>query len=98
MASLWALPPGQPSANKRVHACPLCEALTWLQGRHAAPKVPTLVHLLGALMQDGTELKARLVVAADGGGSRIRELAGFRTFGWAYNQRALVATVQLEGE
>ncbi|KAF5836845.1 flavin-dependent monooxygenase [Dunaliella salina] len=49
------------------------------------------------IFEDDTELKARLVVAADGGASRIRQLAGFRTFGWKYNQRAVVATVQLEG-
>jgi len=47
--------------------------------------------------QDNTELRARLIVAADGSTSRIRQLAGFRTFGWKYNQRAVVATVQLEG-
>uniref|UniRef100_A0A6S8MSN8 Ubiquinone biosynthesis monooxygenase COQ6, mitochondrial n=1 Tax=Dunaliella tertiolecta TaxID=3047 RepID=A0A6S8MSN8_DUNTE len=49
------------------------------------------------VFEDDTELKARLVVAADGGASQIRQLAGFRTFGWKYNQRAVVATVQLEG-
>jgi ubiquinone biosynthesis monooxygenase Coq6 len=32
-------------------------------------------------------------VAADGARSRVRDLAGFRTVGWSYNQRGLVATV-----
>ena len=54
--------------------------------------------LLGLQSQDNSELRARLVVAADGAGSCIRQLAGFRTFGWKYDQRAVVATVELEGE
>eukprot|EP00983_Pelagomonas_calceolata_P124097 1161073-Pelagomonas_calceolata.AAC.4 len=49
------------------------------------------------LKQQVPPFKSRLVVAADGGASQIRQLAGFRTFGWKYNQRAVVATVQLEG-
>lgn len=44
-------------------------------------------------LADGSKLQCRLVVAADGARSRIRELAGFRTIGWSYNQRGLVATV-----
>jgi len=44
-------------------------------------------------MTDGTTLRCRLVVAADGARSRIRQLAGFRTVGWSYEQRGLVATV-----
>jgi 2-polyprenyl-6-methoxyphenol hydroxylase-like FAD-dependent oxidoreductase len=49
-------------------------------------------------LQDGRRLKSRLVVAADGAQSRVRQMAGFRTIGWSYNQRAVVATVQIEGE
>lgn len=44
-------------------------------------------------LAEGSKLQCRLVVAADGARSRIRELAGFRTMGWSYNQRGLVATV-----
>eukprot|EP00775_Hariotina_reticulata_P008838 gene8838-9017_t len=44
-------------------------------------------------MTDGTTLRCRLVVAADGARSKIRQLAGFRTVGWSYEQRGLVATV-----
>jgi ubiquinone biosynthesis monooxygenase Coq6 len=44
-------------------------------------------------LADGSKLHCRLVVAADGARSRIRDLAGFRTVGWSYNQRGLVATV-----
>jgi ubiquinone biosynthesis monooxygenase Coq6 len=44
-------------------------------------------------MTDGTSLRCRLVVAADGAQSKIRQLAGFRTMGWSYDQRGVVATV-----
>jgi ubiquinone biosynthesis monooxygenase Coq6 len=44
-------------------------------------------------LADGSKLQCRLIVAADGARSRVRELAGFRTVGWSYNQRGLVATV-----
>ena len=38
-------------------------------------------------------LGARLLVAADGGRSRLREAAGIRTVGWDYDQAGIVATV-----
>jgi ubiquinone biosynthesis monooxygenase Coq6 len=44
-------------------------------------------------LADGSSLQCRLVVAADGARSRVRQLAGFRTVGWSYSQRGLVATV-----
>ncbi len=40
-------------------------------------------------------MRARLVVAADGAGSRVRALAGLTADGWLYGQRGLVATVAL---
>eukprot|EP00798_Chlamydomonas_sp_ICE-L_P025340 gene25340-10999_t len=46
---------------------------------------------------DGRVVNARLVVAADGANSKVRQMAGLRTYGWEYNQRAVVATVQTEG-
>ena len=41
-------------------------------------------------------LRARLVVAADGARSTTRRLAGVRSVGWHYSQRAVVATVACE--
>jgi 2-octaprenyl-6-methoxyphenol hydroxylase len=41
-------------------------------------------------------VSARLLVAADGGRSRVRELAGIATHGWAYDQSAIVTTVAHE--
>jgi len=47
-------------------------------------------------LADGRELQCRLLVAADGVDSQLRELAGIDTVGWAYAQRAIVAHVQTE--
>jgi 2-polyprenylphenol 6-hydroxylase len=45
-------------------------------------------------LQDGRELRSRLLVAADGTESKTRELLGIGTAGHAYHQDALVAHVQ----
>ncbi|MFN3579741.1 MAG: FAD-dependent monooxygenase [Pseudomonas sp.] len=45
-------------------------------------------------MADGSKLTAPLIVAADGGRSRIRELAGFGMREWDYLHHALVTTVR----
>ena len=54
----------------------------------------------GAMQQldldDGTTLEARLLVAADGGNSKVRQLAGFESRHWSYEQKAVVATVHTE--
>ncbi|MDP3544689.1 MAG: ubiquinone biosynthesis hydroxylase [Phreatobacter sp.] len=44
-------------------------------------------------LDDGTALTAGLLVACDGGKSRLRELAGIRTVGWDYGQSGVVCTV-----
>jgi 2-octaprenyl-6-methoxyphenol hydroxylase len=45
---------------------------------------------------DGGEVSARLLVAADGARSTIREQAGIATHGWDYDQAAIVCTVAHE--
>jgi len=45
---------------------------------------------------DGHTTAARLLVAADGAQSRIREQAGIATHGWSYGQSAIVTTVAHE--
>ncbi len=45
-------------------------------------------------LDDGVVLHGRLVVAADGGRSRIRQLTGIGVRGWSYGQRAIVAVVE----
>ena len=46
-----------------------------------------------AVLEDGTEIHARLAVAADGKFSSRRKEAGIKTGGWKYDQVAMVATV-----
>lgn len=52
----------------------------------------------GAVLRlaDGRELRARLVVAADGADSQLRRLAGIETVGWGYAQRAIVCHVRTQ--
>jgi len=45
---------------------------------------------------DGASTAARLLVAADGARSRLRELAGIATYGWTYPQSAIVTNVAHE--
>ncbi len=47
-------------------------------------------------LQDGTTFAARLLVAADGARSSIRERAGIATHGWQYGQSSIVTTVRHE--
>src|SRR5262249_31580932 len=47
---------------------------------------------------DGDMTAARLLVAADGARSRLRELAGIQPVGWPYSQSAIVTTVAHERE
>ena len=47
-------------------------------------------------LESGPRLRARLVVAADGAASRLRELAGVAVGGHAYDQRGVVAFVDTE--
>jgi 2-octaprenyl-6-methoxyphenol hydroxylase len=53
---------------------------------------------IAARLADGATIAARLLVAADGARSRLRELAGIQTFGWGYGQSAIVTTVAHERE
>lgn len=45
------------------------------------------------LLADGRVLRGRLLVAADGGASKVRQLVGMGVSGWDYPQHALVLTV-----
>lgn len=44
-------------------------------------------------LADGRELIGKLMIAADGGGSRVRMAAGIGVHSWDYNQHALVASI-----
>ncbi|KNA10684.1 hypothetical protein SOVF_142080 [Spinacia oleracea] len=45
-------------------------------------------------LADGSNVVAKLVVGADGGRSRVRELAGFSSSGRKYPQNAIICTVE----
>ncbi|KAJ0406414.1 hypothetical protein P43SY_007022 [Pythium insidiosum] len=47
-------------------------------------------------LEDGTRMAADLVVAADGANSIIRTLTALGTWGWDYDQQAVVATVKTD--
>jgi 2-octaprenyl-6-methoxyphenol hydroxylase len=47
-------------------------------------------------LADGSAISARLLVAADGAHSAIRERAGITSHGWTYGQSAIVTTVAHE--
>lgn len=47
-------------------------------------------------LADGTSLDARLLVAADGVNSKLRDMAGIKTVKWEYGQSGIVCTVAHE--
>lgn len=47
-------------------------------------------------LEEGRVLTSQLVIAADGGNSVTRELAGIGCYGWSYQQRGIVAHVQTQ--
>ncbi|MGL4638021.1 MAG: ubiquinone biosynthesis hydroxylase [Beijerinckiaceae bacterium] len=49
-------------------------------------------------LANGEMLQAQLLVAADGGKSRLREKAGIAFYGWTYDQSAIVGTILHERE
>lgn len=49
-----------------------------------------------AVLQDGTEIHARLVVACEGRVSPTREAAGIKLTKWSYHQAGIVCTVEHE--
>lgn len=62
-------------------------SLEWAQWDERAASVKT---------QDGELLSARLLVAADGGRSWLRQQAGIEVQGWSYEQSGVVCTVTTE--
>ncbi len=73
-------------ASERDEARPSPSGAAWQAPAGAA-------HQIDAALADGTTVAARLLVAADGARSTIREAAGIATHGWTYGQSAIVTTV-----
>jgi 2-octaprenyl-6-methoxyphenol hydroxylase len=51
---------------------------------------------MNVVLRDGAAIRTKLLVAADGARSRLRERAGIATNGWSYGQSAIVVTVAHE--
>ena len=68
------------------------------RGRASDPKVDPSAETIDidAGLSDGTQLRASLLVAADGARSTIRAKAGIATHGWSYGQSAIVVNVEHE--
>jgi 2-octaprenyl-6-methoxyphenol hydroxylase len=51
-----------------------------------------------ATLSDGSQVKARFIVAAEGRASRLRDEAGVRCVGWTYDQVGIVTTITTQEE
>jgi 2-octaprenyl-6-methoxyphenol hydroxylase len=94
--------PGEPFAHM-VENGPLVDALLAAARAHGVDLRPTAVsgfetvaESVAVTLGDGARATTRLLVAADGARSRIREKAGIATHGWAYDQSGIVTTVEHE--
>ena len=56
--------------------------------------VPAFGDDASVTLDSGAKIHAKLIVAADGAQSRVRQAANIGTCGWDYDQRAVVATVR----
>jgi len=65
-------------------------------GGRPSPSREEFAQCVNVELSDGTELNVRLLVAADGARSTIRETAGITTHGWTYGQSAIVINVAHE--
>jgi 2-octaprenyl-6-methoxyphenol hydroxylase len=94
--------PGEPFAHM-IENGPMIAALTEkARGEGVDLRPLAVTHIsheparVTVQLSDGTTLSARLLVAADGARSAIREQAGIANFGWDYDQAGIVTTVAHE--
>ncbi|MED5509771.1 MAG: UbiH/UbiF/VisC/COQ6 family ubiquinone biosynthesis hydroxylase [Pseudomonadota bacterium] len=78
----------QTTSLAQCQRMPNIKVISPAQPSHYAPHQVTL--------DNGDVLQARLIVAADGAQSPLREWAGIKLKGWSYDQKGLVATVTTE--
>lgn len=96
--------PGEPFASMVFHDV-LRDALLEACGQagvqlrpHAIEDFTPRMSQIALRGTGGEALTARLLVAADGSHSRLRERAGIRSVGWDYGQSGIVATLAHERE
>jgi len=94
--------PGEPFAHM-VENAPLVAALVEKARQEGVALRPAAVvdstvgpNRVSVQLSDGAAIEARLLVAADGARSSIRERAGIASHGWTYDQSAIVTTVAHE--
>jgi len=95
--------PGEPFGHM-IENAPLLAALAEKAKAEGIDLLPVGVaktpspgsHRIDAELADGRTVSARLLVAADGARSSIREQAGIASYGWSYDQSAIVTTVRHE--
>ncbi|MEX1033343.1 MAG: UbiH/UbiF/VisC/COQ6 family ubiquinone biosynthesis hydroxylase [Cellvibrionaceae bacterium] len=76
-----------------------CSRVSLLRGRkveQVQEGLPATGDRLTLVLDDGERLESSLVLAADGGNSKIRQLLGMETREWDYDQDAIVTTVRSE--
>lgn len=84
--------------ENRVALASIYQQLRVLDNVHLLLKT-RVVQLAGSeaqrqiVLDDGRSLSAQLIIAADGGHSKIRELAAIDVKEWAYGHKAIVSTV-----
>ena len=96
--------PGEPFAHM-IENGPMIEALLAKARAEGVDLRPAAVTRFAhdparvtATLSDGGSLSARLLVAADGARSVIREQAGIAVHGWDYDQAGIVTTIAHERE
>ena len=94
--------PGEPFGHM-IENAPLLAALVEkarAEGIELLPvgvaKVQQGTSHIDVALSDGRTISARLLVAADGARSAIREQTGIASHGWSYDQSAIVTTVRHE--
>ena len=94
--------PGEPFAHM-IENAPMVEALAAKARAEGVTLAPIAIKdfdaggdRVSARLADGRTIASRLLVAADGARSALREHAGIRTHGWDYDQAAIVTTVAHE--
>jgi 2-octaprenyl-6-methoxyphenol hydroxylase len=96
--------PGEPFAHM-IENPPLIAALTGRAKALGVVLLPLAVANfensasgIAVTLSNGGTIPAKLLVAADGARSAIREQAGIKSFGWQYGQSGIVTTIAHERE
>ena len=78
--------------EKAVAACPSIRRLSPAAATNFEPGNPHV----SVMLSTGGEVRASLLVAADGRRSRLREAAGIKCVGWSYDQIGIVTRIRHE--